>query len=126
MYSTVQQQLSRHFNDGVRTKSFKICAVVTFISIFMEKLIHKQNSQTPIPINHQPDAKIFQFIVLTFIYSSTCFGRSPVHHQKLNDCSSSLWFYLRIVVIAVLCLWSGRLYNRPDHKHGTGITTIRI
>jgi hypothetical protein len=42
------------------------------------------------------------FIVLTFIYSSTCFGRSHAHNQELNSCSSSLWFYLRIVVIAVL------------------------
>jgi hypothetical protein len=24
------------------------------------------------------------------------------HHQELNDCSGSLWFYLRIVVIVVL------------------------
>jgi len=31
---------------------------------------------------------------------------------QLNDCSGSLWFYLCIVVIAVLCLWSGR----PDHN----------
>jgi hypothetical protein len=61
-----------------------------------------------IQINHQPDATIFQFIILTFICSSTCFGRSPAHHKELNDCSSSLWFYLRIVVIAVLCSWSGR------------------
>jgi hypothetical protein len=30
-----------------------------------------------IQINHQPDATIFQFIILTFIYSSTCFGRFP-------------------------------------------------
>jgi hypothetical protein len=61
-----------------------------------------------IQINHQPDATVFQFIILTFIYSSTCFGRFPAHHQKLNDCSDSLWFYLPIVVIAV-----------PDHdqKH---------
>jgi hypothetical protein len=28
-------------------------------------------------INHQPDATIFQFIILTFVYSSTCFGRFP-------------------------------------------------
>jgi hypothetical protein len=61
-----------------------------------------------IQLNHQPDATIFQFIILMFIYSSTCFGRSPAHHQELNDCSSSLWFYLRIVVTAVLCSWSGR------------------
>jgi hypothetical protein len=37
-----------------------------------------------IQINHQPDATIFQFIILTFIYSSICFGRSPAHHQELN------------------------------------------
>jgi len=37
-----------------------------------------------IQINHQPDATIFQFIILTFIYS-TCFGRFPVHYQELND-----------------------------------------
>jgi hypothetical protein len=48
-----------------------------------------------IQINHQPDAKIFQFIILTFVYSSTCFGRFPAHHQELSDCSGSLWFYLR-------------------------------
>jgi hypothetical protein len=61
-----------------------------------------------IQINHQPDAAIFQFIVLTFVYSSTCFGHFPAHHQELNDCSDNLWFYLRIVVIVVLCSWSGR------------------
>ena len=69
-----------------------------------------------IQINHQPDATIFQFIILTFIYSSTCFGRFPAHHQELSDCSGSLWFYLRIVVIAVLCSWSGRP-ARPRTQH---------
>jgi len=64
---------------------------------------HKQ-----IQINHQPHATIFQFIILTFIYSSICFGRFPAHHQELNDCSGSLWFYLRVAVTAVLCSWSGR------------------
>jgi hypothetical protein len=49
---------------------------------------------TSIQISHQPDVKIFQFIILMFIYISTCFGRFPAHHQKLNDCSGSLWFYL--------------------------------
>ena len=67
--------------------------------------------------------QIFQFIILTFVYSSTCFGRFPVHHQELNDCSGSLWFYLRIVVIVVLCSWSGRLAGRPDHEHSMTITT---
>jgi hypothetical protein len=59
-----------------------------------------------IHINHQSNAKVFQFIIPTFVYSSTCFGRFPAHHQD-NDCSGSPWFYLYIVVMAMLCLWSG-------------------
>jgi hypothetical protein len=50
------------------------------------KSVHHRTIQ----INLQPDATIFQFIILTFIYSPTCFGRSTAHHQELNDCSSSL------------------------------------
>jgi hypothetical protein len=69
-----------------------------------------------IEISHQPDATIFQFIILTFIYSSKCFGRSPAHHQELNDCSSSLWFYLLIAVTVVLCSWSGQP-ARPRTQH---------
>jgi hypothetical protein len=64
-----------------------------------------------IQIYNQPDAKIFQFIILMFVYSSTCFGRFPAHHQEFNNCSGSLWFYLRIVVIVVLCSWSGPTTN---------------
>jgi hypothetical protein len=71
-----------------------------------------------IQINHQPDATVFQFIILTFIHSSTCFGRFPAHHQELNDCSGNLWFYLRIVVRVVLCSWSGRL---TDCHHDTKV-----
>ena len=48
-------------------------------------------------MNRQPDATIFQFIILTFVYSSTCFGRFPAHHQELNDCSGSLWFYRPLI-----------------------------
>jgi hypothetical protein len=70
-----------------------------------------------IQIDHQPDATIIQFIILTFIYSSTCFRHSPADHQELNDCSSSLWFYLRIVVIAVLWSWLGRLTGRTTKQH---------
>jgi hypothetical protein len=60
---------------------------------------------------------MFQFINLAFIYSSTCFGRFPAHHQELNDCSGSLWFYLRIVVTAVLCSWSGRPAGLTNLKY---------
>ena len=51
---------------------------------------------------------MFQFIILTLVYSSTSFGRFPAHHQELNDCSGSLWFYLRIVATtAVIELMMG-------------------
>jgi hypothetical protein len=53
---------------------FKVC-----------KSVHHRTIQ----INHQPDATIFHIIILTFIYSSTCFGRFHAHHQELNDCSGS-------------------------------------
>jgi hypothetical protein len=36
------------------------------------------------------------------MYSSTCFGRPHAHHQDLNNCSSSIWFYRWSVVVAVL------------------------
>ena len=43
---------------------------------------------------------------------------APAHHQELNDCCSSLWFHLHIMMIAVLCSWSGRL-ARPWTQHGS-------
>jgi len=51
--------------------------------------------------------QFLQPIILTFIYSSTCFGRPHANHQELNNCSSRLWFYLRSVVIAVLLVVVG-------------------
>jgi hypothetical protein len=88
---------------------FKVC-----------KSVHHRTIQ----INQQPDATVLQFIIPTFVYSSICFGRFTAHHQELNDCSGSLWFYLRIVVTVVLCSWSGRPVG-PAHEHSTTITTIR-
>ena len=90
----MKMQYCFHYNQPMhKYLCFKVC-----------KSVHHRTIQ----INHQPDATVFQFIILTFIYGSTCFGRSHAHHQELNNCSSSLWFYLRFVVIAVLCSWSGR------------------
>jgi hypothetical protein len=50
---------------------FKVC-----------KSVHHRTIQ----INHQPDAAIFYFLILTFVYSSTFFGRFPARHKELNDC----------------------------------------
>ena len=51
--------------------------------------------------------QFLQFIILTFINGSTCFGRSPAHHQELNNCNSSLWFYRWSMVVAVLLVVVG-------------------
>ena len=72
---TDNNDLKRGVHFASRKCKFKVC-----------KSVHHRTIQ----INHQPDATIFQFIILTFIYSSTCFRRFPAHHQELNDCSGSL------------------------------------
>ena len=93
-YSHFTYRVSKNLNV-----KFKVC-----------KSVHHGTIQ----INHQPDAIVFQFIILTFVYSSTCFGCFSAHHQELNDCSGSLWFYLRIVVTVVPCSWS--VNKRQDNK----------
>jgi hypothetical protein len=59
------------------------------------------------------------------MYGSTCFWRSHAHHQKLNNCSSSLWFYRWSVVLAVLLVVVGqtgptttRCYPVDEQAHG--------
>jgi hypothetical protein len=58
--------------------------------------------------------QFLKFYYLTFMYSSTYFGRPPAHHQELNNCSSSLRFYRWSVVMAVLLVVVGPA-DRPDH-----------
>jgi hypothetical protein len=61
--------------------------------------------------------QFLRFIILTFIYSSTCFRRPHAHHQELNNCRSILWFYLRSVVIAVLLVVVGPVHNAKRTGH---------
>jgi hypothetical protein len=61
-----------------------------------------RNKVIAIQIDHLLDATVSPVFYLTFIYGSTCFGRSHAHHQDLNNCRRSLWFHLRSVVKAVL------------------------
>jgi hypothetical protein len=62
---------------------------------------------------NKPDAAKFQVYYLSFKYSSTYLRRPHAHHQVLNNCSSSLWFYRRNVVIAVLLVVVGPTRPRP-------------
>jgi len=82
-------------------------------------MVCKSVHHRTIQINHQPDATIFPFIILTFVYSSTCFGRFPAHHQELSDCSGSPWFYLRIVDSrALFVVGPAGPPARPQTQHG--------
>ena len=56
---------------------------------------------------NQLDAAVSQVYYLTFMYSSIYFGSPYTHHQELNNCSSSLWFYRWSVVVAVLLVVVG-------------------
>jgi hypothetical protein len=69
-----------------------------------------------IQINHLTDATVFQFIILTFVYSSTCFGRFPAHHQELNDCSGS-----RAVFVVGPAGWPARPRTQHKGHHDTKV-----
>jgi hypothetical protein len=58
-----------------------------------------------IQINHQPDATIFSVYYPDICLQLNMFRAFPARHQELNDCSGSLWFYLRTVVAVMLCSW---------------------
>jgi hypothetical protein len=58
------------------------------------------------------------------MYGSTCFGRPPAHHQELNNCSSSLWFYLRSVVVAVLLVVVGHCYHHVSTVKPEAATAV--
>jgi hypothetical protein len=82
-----------------------------------------------IQINHQQDATSSPVYYLKFMYSSTCFGCPHAHHQKLNNYSSSLWFYRWSVVVAVLLVVVGpagvRHVYTPHNSHSSVSTHPR-
>ena len=61
------------------------------------------------------------------MYSSICFGRPHAHHQELNNCSSSLWFYRWSVEVAVLLVVVGPADRPagPTTTNSTATTTLQ-
>jgi hypothetical protein len=69
--------------------------ISTNSTVFISKVkttfkVYKCVHHHTIQINHHLHATVSPVYYLTFIYSSTCFGRLHTHHQELNNCSSSL------------------------------------
>ena len=40
--------------------------------------------------------RVVEFIIPVLLNCSTCFGRHTAHHQELENCNCSLWFYIRL------------------------------
>jgi hypothetical protein len=92
-------------NPNFFFSSLFLTTVSLFFLLIWHTKFHARIKQQNYISNESPTrCKIFQFTVLTFIYSSTCFGRFPAHNHELDDYSGSLWFYLPILVKVVLCL----------------------
>jgi hypothetical protein len=61
------------------------------------------------------------------MYSLTCFGRPHAHHQELNNCSSSLWFYRSSVLVAVLFIVVGHCYHHiPTVKPEAATAVVEL
>jgi hypothetical protein len=61
---------------------------------------------------NQPDATLLQVYYLTFMYSSTCFGRLHTHHQELTTVLTASDFTLERGDSSAV----GRVRaGRPDH-----------
>ena len=71
----------------MRCRKFKAC-----------KSVHHYTIQ----INYQLDATISPVYYPDIYLQLNIFGRPHAHHQELNNCSSSLWFYLHLMVVAML------------------------
>jgi len=88
---TDTDKLTQEYDD-TKKKKFCICLFVYvlmsdyFVSGIYTILTFGTRVLHLIQIKQQSDATIFQFIILTFVYSSKCFGRFPAHHQGLNGC----------------------------------------
>jgi len=81
--------------NGIR----KIC--VTGDMLLRATEVHYNSNKSPTRCNS------FSSFLLDVYLQLNMFWASYAHHQELNNCSSSLWFYLWSVVIAVLLVMVG-------------------
>jgi len=105
---------------------FQIRVLVFFSSYIIKSSVisrRKQNFNYVFQINLQTRCNNFSSLLLSFKYSSTGFGRPHAHHQELNNCSSSLWFYRWSAVVTVLLVVVGPF--GPTTTNSTATTTLQ-
>jgi hypothetical protein len=117
------KQTQRQMTLGRKTTNMFYMYIDTCIYVSVVLYGGKQGYESALPvplfffqnacsfqINQPTRCNDFSSLLFDFIFcSSTRFGRPYAHHQGLNNCSSSLWFYLRSVVIAVLLVVVGQV-----------------
>jgi hypothetical protein len=83
----------------------------TCLQISIESTLKSSHSvsqrYTLIQTNQSTTCNNFSSLLLDVYVQLNMFGRPHAHHQKLNNCSSNLWFYRWSVVIAVLLVVVG-------------------
>jgi len=111
------------YNKGYDSPSLKLM----YLKFKVCKSVHHRSFQ----INQPTRCNNFSSLLLDVysMYSSTCFGRPHAHHQELNNCSSSLWFYIWSVVVAVLLVVVGpaRMLNmlRASSRPSSGTQQLQ-
>jgi len=89
----------------------------------LQKRMCLQNVYIILQINQPTRCNNFSSLLLDVYVQLSIFRASSHHHQELNDCSSSLWFYLWSVVIAVLLVVVGP--TGPTTTNSTAVTTLQ-
>jgi len=112
---------SAHTIDSLLPKQKKSNWNITYFSLLASVLkyvtmkaeidvhgsVHHDIDLTEIPARCD---RVVEFIIPVFLNCSTCFERHTAHHQELKNCNCSLWFYIRLWLLAAVmaqpCFWA--------------------
>ena len=107
-----------YYSPFIRTsyiwRRMQIMKLVLALKFKVCKSVHHHTIQINQPTRCNNFSSLFLVVYLQ---------RPHAHHQELNNCSSSLWFYLRSVVTGVLLVALGP--TGPTTTDSTAINTLR-
>jgi hypothetical protein len=106
---SVRPSIRPHVTIGLQLDGFSWNSIFEdLLKIYWDEFkVCKSAHHHTIPINQPTRCNNFPSLLLDFLYGVTCFGCPHAHHQELNNCSSSLWFYS--TATTTLQRWNQRL-----------------